>query len=81
MSSEIPYDERFPIGIQTVVKDRVLIQGGQTYQVNTRTAEGWWMSKTTPPSHVRQELVKHAARFENTYGKTVDTRYVKKYLI
>ena len=73
------YHDRFPIGIQTVVEDRV-INGQMTYQVNTKHPDYWRISKTTLPNKIKQELIKQAFEFECLFKKQVDTRYVKRWL-
>jgi len=76
---EVPYDQRFPIGVQTVVEDRI-INGQMTYQVNTRSPNGWHIIKTTKATGVAGVLRDHAEQFKEKYDISVDTRYVKNLL-
>jgi hypothetical protein len=74
------YEDRFPLGVQTVVHDSIRFFGQRTFQVNTRTINGWWVSKYTMASEVKKELLAQAKRFEETFQAEVDTRYVTDHL-
>jgi hypothetical protein len=68
------YDERYPVGVQTVVA-----AGGPDYskkQVNTRISGGWWID-TVKPCEVGKTLKAQAERYKQKYGQDVDKRYVK----
>jgi hypothetical protein len=73
------YAEKFPLGVQTVVYDSIRF-GQRTFQVNTRTSNGWWISKYTKQSDIKKELLEQAKRFEETFQAEVDTRYVTDHL-
>ena len=73
----LSYKEKFPIGVQTVVADRI----AHHWQANTRTVEGWWISKNIITGDVRDELIKQALRFETTYQIKVDRRYIRRFLL
>lgn len=80
MEDKGSYENRFPIGIQTVVEDR-LIGGSMTYQVNTRIPGGsWWISKTTPNMFIKRELLQQAKRLRYEHQLEVNTKYVRRYL-
>lgn len=72
------YGTRYPLGVQTVVKDDMWM-GNKTFQVNTRIEEGWWITGRVLQKDIKKVLKEQALRFETTYQKDTDSKYVKNY--
>jgi len=58
------YDEKYPVGKQTVVKIRDNI-----FQVNTKKATGWYVSKNLYIQEVAKELQEQKLKLDTYYDR------------